>query len=279
MVKGNFISFLPVVNINSDERSDKLVIVMRTSTAMIMVAGTFLMVACGTKQIKKQPVPAEVRFQAIRLMGEGDELFKEGKVHLAMLKYLEASKVNPYEERIFNKLAIAYSRLGMYYQAKRSVDRAIGLNRRYAHAYNTLGILALAGDELKDASNSFRKAIAIEPESASFYINLGFAEVRRGNLEEGLRAYQKAYELKPDLLEGGDLVELDLGGPVDSAGYYQFALIFAELGKLDFCLWYLRKAISFGFDDYDRLLSEPIMQRFKDEETYQQFLRETGIVK
>jgi Flp pilus assembly protein TadD len=212
-------------------------------------------------------------------MAEGDDLLREGKEHFAMLKYLEASRANPYEERVFNKLAVAYSRLGRFYQARRSVDRAIGLNNEYAHAHNTKGILYLEQDKLKNASRSFRKAIELEPKTASFYMNLGFAEVRKGNLEEGLAAYEKAYELNPDLLEDADLVELDLGGPVNADGYYQFGLVFAELGELNLCLWYLEKAISFGFDNYQRLASEPALQKFRNEEKYEEFLKQYGIVK
>jgi tetratricopeptide (TPR) repeat protein len=251
---------------------------MRTITAMIAVAGTCLIVVCGPKRIEKLPVPAEDESRAIRLMAEGDELIREGKEHLAMVNYLEATRLNPYDERAFNKLATAYLRLGMYYQARRSVERAIGLERKYAHAYNTWAILHLVDNDLKDASKLFRKAIQLDPLRPSFHMNLGFAEVRKGNVEEGLRSYRRAYELNPDIFDGERTVELYLGEPVDSASYYQFALVFAELGKLGPCLWYLEKALTNGFDDFDRLLSEPILKKFEGLDEYREFLQKFGIV-
>jgi tetratricopeptide (TPR) repeat protein len=250
---------------------------MKPRTAMILVAAACFFVACGPKAIKKRSVSPEARLEAIRLMGEGDDLFSEGKEHLAMLKYFEATRVNPYEEVAFNRLAIAQSRLGRYYQARRSVDRAIGLNREYARAYNTRGILYLVENDLKDASRSFRKAISIKPDVPGFYVNLGFTEVRRGNLDEAITAYEKANELQPDVFEKQDSLELDLGGPVDPASYYQLGLVFAKLGKLDLTIWYLEKAILAGFDDYETLASEPVLMPYKEEQAYQSFLERNGV--
>ena len=88
---------------------------MKTTTAMIAVAVACLITACGLKRIEKLPVPPEDRIRAIRFLAEGDELLRDEKEHLAMVKYLEATRLNPYDERAFNKLAIAYIRLGMYY--------------------------------------------------------------------------------------------------------------------------------------------------------------------
>ena len=38
-------------------------------------------------------------------MFEGDVLIKDGKDHLALLKYLESSTLNPYSQYCFSKLA------------------------------------------------------------------------------------------------------------------------------------------------------------------------------
>jgi len=98
-------------------------------------------------------------------------------------------------------------------------------------------------------------------------------------MKEAFRAYEKANELNPDIFENQSFVELDSGGPIDSTGHYEFALVFGELGKLDLCLWYLRKAISSGFDDFDRIVTEPVLQKFNGEEEYQEFLRDYGVTK
>lgn len=251
---------------------------MKPTTAMMLLAAACCLVVCGPSTIKKQPVSQDSYLRAIRLMAEGDRLLQEDKVHLAVLKYVEASQADPYEEKAFNKLAGAYSRLGMYHQARKAVDRAIGLNRSYAFAYNTQGILDLADKNLKTATRSFRKAIKLKPDVASFYVNLGFAEGQRGNSEEALKAYQVASKLEPDVFEREHSINLAIGGSENPLRSYELGLVFAELGKLELCLWYLEKAISLGFDDYKRLGSELVLQKFRDTEKYQEFLEMYGIV-
>jgi tetratricopeptide (TPR) repeat protein len=250
---------------------------MKSKTAMMALAAACCSIVCGPKTIDKQPVPHESYSHAIRLMAEGDRLLQDEKVHLAMLKYLEASQENPYDEKAFNKLAGVYSRLQMYYQARKAVNRAIGLNKDYAFAYNTQGILNLTDKDLKGAASSFRKAIELKPDVASFYVNLGFAEGQRGNPERALRAYRRASELEPDIFERGQSRKLDITGFANPLRYYELGLVFAELDKFELCLWHLEEAISLGFDDYKRLRSEPALQRFRDLAEYQEFLDMYGV--
>ena len=83
---------------------------------LIILTGSLL--ACGPSRITKLPVPQERLLKAYRLMAEADRMLAEGKNHLAVLKYIEATTLNPYQETIFNKLAVAYCRIGRYPQAK-----------------------------------------------------------------------------------------------------------------------------------------------------------------
>ena len=190
--------------------------------------------ACGgPERIVKLPVPRENVLQAYRLMAEGDEMALAGRSHFALLKYLEASRLNPYHEVIFNKLAIAYSRLQQFRQAERAVERAIRLEPRYSSAHNTIGIVYLANRSNKRAIRSFQEAISLKPEEANFYVNLGQAYFREEKYKEALRTYQKALELDPEILENADVIELT-PQPTEVATLerlYQMARVFAELGN------------------------------------------------
>ncbi len=135
--------------------------------------------ACGgPERIVKLPVPREDVLHAYRLMAEGDKRAQAGQSHFALLKYLEASRLNPYYEVIFNRLAIAYSRLQQFRQAEKAVERAIRLEPRYSSAHNTIGIVYLANRSNKRAIRSFQEAIRLKPEEAIFYVNLGQAYLR-----------------------------------------------------------------------------------------------------
>lgn len=245
----------------------------------VMLAFLPFLIGCGPTTIKKLPVPREREVQAIRLVAEGDQLLHDGKEHLAMLKYLEASELNPYYELTFNKLAIAYTRLQMYYQARQSINRAIGLRRDYAYAYNTKGIIDLADRDLRSAERSFSMAIQLEPGVPSFYINHGYTLIQSGRLEEAMAAYQRALELDPGVLEGGRFLELTYRAEEEMPPekYYEMARVFAELGNLDLSLRYLGRAFSLGFSDEKRLRGDPAFRKFAEIDKFRRFLEIHGV--
>ena len=229
------------------------------------------MAACGgPERIVKLPVPREDVLHSYRLMAEGDEMAGAGQSHFALLKYLEASRLNPYNEIIFNKLAIAYSRLQQFPQAEKAVERSIRLEPGYASAHNTMGIVNLANLSNKRAIRSFQEAIRLMPEEANFHVNLGQAYLREEKYQEGLRTYQKALELDPDILDNAYVIELTPQSTevVTEERLYQMARVFAELGNKESCLEYLGKALSAGFSDGRRLLSDAAFEKFFEDEKF-----------
>ncbi len=239
-----------------------------------------VLAACGgPERIVKLPVPREDVLHSYRLMAEGDEMALAGQSHFALLKYLEASRLNPYHEVIFNKLAIAYSRLQQFPQAEKAVERAIRLEPGYASAHNTIGIVYLANLSNKRAIRSFQEAIRLMPEEANFYVNLGQAYLREEKYQEGLRTYQKALELDPDILDNADVIELtpQSAEVVTEERLYQMARVFAELGNKQSCLEYLGKALSEGFSDGRRLLNDTAFEKFFEDEEFLDLIALYGV--
>lgn len=222
---------------------------------------------CGPHRIPKMPVPQEDLIQSYRLMAQGDELLTSGKTHLALLKYLEASRLNPYHEVIFNKLAIAYSRLQRFQPAEQAIRRSIGLNPDYAFAYNTQGIIYLAMHNDGGAIQAFRKAIDLRSDEANFHVNLGYAYIREGEYEEALKSYRKALEIDPEILKKSDFIELpppQEEGP-DPERLFLMARLFAQLGNKDASLDYLGKALSAGFSDWNQLMNDPAFEELHED--------------
>lgn len=236
-------------------------------------------VSCGPKAIQKQPVPQEDVIRAYRLMAEGDELLRQGKDHLALLKYLEASQHNPYHEVIFNKLAVTYSRLQMYDQAERAVDRSIGLNRSYAYAYNTRGIIDMAKDDFKGAVKSLEKAIDLRPDVANFYVNLGYAYMQRDQYEKAVDSYRRALQMDPLVFEDRNFIELGYSGPdaLNAERFYEMSRLFAELGNKEFCLSYLTKALGAGFSDFRRLVQDDAFHPLREDPDFLSLLNLYGV--
>ena len=204
-------------------------------------------------------------------------LLREEKDHLALKTYVEASTLNPYDEVIFNKLAIAYSRILMFQEAEAAVERAIRLNPKYAYAYNTRGIAALAQSRLKKAVQSFRKAIDINPQPL-FYFNLGTTYLQMDRFKEGRAAFQKALALDPDVFAMEDSIQVETRGSQNSSErYFRLAVIFAEFGAKEACLDYLAKAFNNGFRSSSRLKSEPAFDQFRSDEDFRRLIQLYGM--
>ena len=251
---------------------------MRFTRALLLTGLVFA--ACGgPERIVKLPVPRGGVLHSYRVMAEGDEMALAGQFHFALLKYSEASRLNPYHEVIFNKLAIAYSRLQQFPQAEQAAERAIRLEPGYSSAHNTMGIIYLANQSNKRAIRSFREAIRLKPEEANFYVNLGQAYLRDEKYEEGLRTYQQALELDPEILNNPDVIELtpqsnEVAVP---ERLYQSARVFAELGNKQACLEYLGKALSAGFSDGRRLMSDTAFEKFYQDAEFMDLIALYGI--
>ena len=246
-------------------------------TPALIVVTALILISCGPKSIAKKPVPREREIRAIRLMAEGDALLKEEKYHLAMLKYMEASEMNPYHEVIFNKLAVVYSRLARFYEARVAVERSIGLNRNYAYAYNTLGILDMATKDIEGARKAFEKAISLNPDVANFHANLFYAYVKLGLTGKAQTALNRALKLNPNIFESGNSIEIDTAVENDPEELYQLAVSFAEIGNLSYCLRYLGKALSLDLADVRRIQTEKAFDRFRDEPKFMSLMRLFGI--
>lgn len=251
---------------------------MWTVRHFIVLLLVLLLPACAAARIEKLPVSPEDAAQARRLSLEGDRLLRQGKDHLALVSYVEASTLDPYNEVIFNKLAIGYSRLLMFDQAKRAIKRSIRLNPDYAFGYNTEGIIALAVQRPSDAVKGFRKAIELRPDKAAFHINLGNAYLRLGKYQEGKAAFLKAVELDPNAFKTRGTVQIaTVSETPDVEYYFQMARLNAELEDSESAVYYLEKALSAGFKEFQRITEDPIFEGLKENFEFIQLMNDYGI--
>lgn len=249
------------------------------SVTVLGLALLFLISCSGIKRIPKVKVAPDKVVQSYRLVAEGDKLLAERKDHLALLKYLEAADLNPYHEVIFNKLAITYSKLLQYPQARKAVERAIGLEPKYAFAHNTLGIVELAEQDPKGATRAFNTAIDLKPNVASFYVNLGHTYMERHKFEEARGVYRKALEIDPKVFTDTDTMELSFpeDRKPDPERPYQMAVFFADAGDKAACMHYLSKAFAAGFSDGKRVADEEAFEKFRQDEDFIHLLDSYGL--
>lgn len=173
---------------------------------------------------------------------------------------------------LWNKIGIAYHQLGELEAAKKSYERAMKLDKKYPDAVNNVGTVFYARKKYRTAISRYEKAIALSPNTASYWSNLGTAYYARQKFDEMSKAYARALELDPNVFETHGSVGTRMldRSVADRARYhYELARMYANAGKNDLAMQYLRKALEEGFKEREKLQSKEFSalretQEFKD---------------
>jgi tetratricopeptide (TPR) repeat protein len=203
-----------------------------------------------------------------------------GDIFMARKMYREAVemyKTMPQDSPVtWNKVGIAYHQLGQLGLARKSYERSVKLNSKYAEAINNLGTVAYAQKNYRRATNHYKKALTISPESASMHSNLGTALFARKKYEDAILEYQKALALDPNVFEhrGSQGTVLQERTVEERAKFhYQLARIYAKNGQPDRAMQYLRKALEEGFSERDKIASEDAFLALRDNPEFQTLLK------
>lgn len=174
----------------------------------------------------------------------------------AIAQYKKAGNTAP----LLNKIGIAWHNLGELDLARKSYERAMKLDKKYAEPVNNVGTVFYAEKRYGTAVKRYRKAIQLDPTKASFWSNLGTAYYSQRKFDRMMQAYDKAIELDPDIFEhrGYTGTQVQDRTVEDRARYdYELARIYAKLGKNELALQYLRHSLEEGFRDKDKLRTTP----------------------
>ncbi len=189
----------------------------------------------------------------------GDEL-REEKNWLDAIDYYQAAlKHVPGDASLLNRIGICQIQARRLRESKKTLERAIRLDRRYADAYNNLGVVYYetgvsyhSTSDFGKAIKMYDKAIALSDEYASYYNNRGAAYFAEKRYEQAAADYSTALKLDPDVFERTARagVQAMLPSPEDRARYeYVVAKLYAKMGVNDRSLHYLRKAMEDGYKD------------------------------
>ncbi len=218
---------------------------------------------CRTAVVKVPPVSPE------------DIRRSKKDYYAALIKFLEAGRLNPNSEFVFNKLGITYSRLHFYPQAIESFERAIGLNPKYPYSYNNLGSVYFADANKKKAESYFRKAIAIKKDEASFHINLGTLLFENRKYQKGRQEWSIGLSLDPNILkstEGAGLVATSSQGR-SAEKSYETARFYASLGDVDRAVDNLQQALTTGFTNLQALQTERDFDKIRTHDKFIAFMK------
>ena len=246
-----------------------------TSRSFLLLVILLLAAAGCRTAIVRVPVSQEDVQRANAAANEGDVLFARKDFYAALIKYLEAVRLNPNNEYIYNKLGIAYSRLQFYTEAGDAFTRSIGLNPKYPYSYNNLGSVYFALDNKKKAESYFRKAISIKNDDASFHINLGTLYFETKKFQKGLEEYRKGLSLDPEILNrsGGLSVSATTSLKNSAEKNYSMARLHAAFGNAELTVENLQQAIANGFTDLDAIRTEHDFDPVRKDEKFIAFMK------
>ncbi len=185
------------------------------------------------------------------------DIFMARKMYREAIEvFREASDKNPVLQ---NKIGIAYHQMNQLDQAKKSYEKALKLKKDYVEAMNNIGTVYYAKKSYRRAVSWYNKALKAAPEesrSASIYMNLGTAYFARKKYKDAVVAYQAALQIDPEVFErrGSYGVMLEERRVEERAKYHFYiARLYAQGGRTELAMQYLRKALEEGFTEKKKL--------------------------
>src|SRR5260370_29160291 len=222
-----------------------------TSTPNALLDGT----RAAQVEAPKPALTAEARgdiLMARKMYREAIEAFSEGSPKDAVLR---------------NKIGIAHHQLMQLDIARKYYEQAVKLKPNYSEAINNLGTVYYAGKSYRRAISQYRKAIKIAPDSASIHSNLGTAYFARNQLPLATEEFRIALKLDPNVFEHHSSygVMLQERSVQEKAKYhYWMAALYAQDGRNDLALQYLRKALEEGYKERKKLPDDPAFAGLRD---------------
>jgi tetratricopeptide (TPR) repeat protein len=194
-----------------------------------------------------------------------------GDIFMARKMYREAIDVfredTTKDPVIANKIGIAYHQMQQLDNARKAYELAIRRKPDYAEAINNLGTVYYAKKSFGRSIRYYQRALKYSPKSASIYSNLGTAYFARKKYKEAMETYQIALKLDPNVFEnhGSYGVLLEERNVEERAKFhFHMAKLYAQGGRNDLALQYLRKALEEGFKDKKKIEEDPDFQAMRD---------------
>jgi len=243
----------------------------------VLLAVLFL-AGCGPK-IVRVPVPPEDVLKANELADEGNIAFARTDYYAALIKYLEASRLNPYDEFILNRLGIAYAQLKYYREALEAFKLAVALDPKLAFAFNNIGSVYFAQQNLGKAEKNFKKAIKMDPNEASFHMNMAALYLEKKKHDKALDEWRKALAIDPEAFEKGSAVSLGSSGrssPMEKS--YFVARLYASMGNVELAIEKLKEAFNQGFSDINAIRSQKDFDFALKDPRFSEFVEELALL-
>jgi Tfp pilus assembly protein PilF len=155
-------------------------------------------------------------------------------------------------------MGIAYQQMFDINDAMRCFQASLKLNPKNADVLNNIGTIYVSLKDFRSADKSYRKALKLDPRSAVILKNYGTELMLRRKYKQGDRMYAKAASIDPTIFQGSS--GFSVADPTSTrdrgAMNYYMAKTCARAGLKGVAIGYLRKALSEGYVDRQRIMAD-----------------------
>ncbi len=148
-----------------------------------------------------EPKAHTVEQDVLRLIDEGHILEAEGRIEEALLRYLEAIRLEPSSARAHLNHGNALLSKGDLEGALSAYRTAIKHKPDYAGAYYNIGNALLGNGQFDNAVKEYQRALEINPDLAEAHTNIGNALLSIGQFDAAVKSYHGALQINPDSAE------------------------------------------------------------------------------
>lgn len=190
--------------------------------------------------------------------------------------YQQALRLAPRDPALLNKIGIAYHQLLRLEDAKKYYERATRVDEHYAQAWNNLGTVYYGQKNYNKAIRYYRRALKWAPAQAAIHSNLGAALFARKEYDPALAEFRLAMQLDPEVFQTRSLFGVLMQDhSVQDRGRFYFLLAkgFANLGNVEKCVAFLRRALEEGFPPVEAQ-GDPAFALVREDERFQALFAE-----
>jgi tetratricopeptide (TPR) repeat protein len=188
-------------------------------------------------------------------------------------------QATPKSPSVHYNLAFSLRERGDLQDALREYGQTIEIDRKYPHAFASLGDVYLKLDNYSAAQAAYKQALAQVPDDIDVLLNSGAAYQSAGDLAEAEQAYQRVLQISP----GSSAAHVNLGvlyfgekrsndamnqfsmaidlKTKDIVPYYDMAAILQQAGRTDLAMVLYKKVLELKPDDKDTLRNIQLIEQ------------------
>ncbi len=204
-----------------------------------------------------------------------DKLVEDKDYEEAVRGYNELLADDPSNPQILNRLGNVYQALQRMRDAKSYYERALKADPKFAAAANNIGCIYYNEQRYGKAERQYRKAIKMDADVASFHSNLGYTYLQEKKYKEMMVAFREAVKLDPTIFDqhnrSGAIV-LERSVEDRGAFYFYLAKTYGEMGDIERCLMYLKKARDEHYKDILTVKTDPAFAPVRPKPAMKEFI-------